>query len=194
MGFKPGSAWNSESCFQVGDAVSWGSPSPVICIHPVHTHPLPTPANAICLLFYLPNWEHPGERDSIWFIISSPTSAIPVAWRPPVEFYWPRGWGLMQQKTGLYQRLVSSRVVSLLWGEQWQVWGLLCCAVLSCSIISRSLRPHEWSGLSCPPPGNLPNPEIKPRSPTLQVDSLPSEPTGKPGMGFTSLHYLPFIQ
>ena len=41
-----------------------------------------------------------------------------------------------------------------------------------------------------PPPGNLPNPGIKPRSPTLQVDSLPSEPPGKPkntGVGSLSL-------
>ena len=30
--------------------------------------------------------------------------------------------------------------------------------------------------LPFPPPGDLPNPGIKPRSPTLQVDSLPSEP------------------
>ena len=37
-----------------------------------------------------------------------------------------------------------------------------------------------WRGLPCPPPGNLPNPGIKPRSPALQVDSLPSEPPGKP--------------
>ena len=28
--------------------------------------------------------------------------------------------------------------------------------------------------------GNLPNPGIKPRSPTLQADSLPAEPQGKP--------------
>ena len=28
----------------------------------------------------------------------------------------------------------------------------------------------------CPPPGDLPNPGIEPRSPKLQVDSLPSEP------------------
>ena len=28
--------------------------------------------------------------------------------------------------------------------------------------------------------GNLPNPGIEPRSPTLQVDSLPAEPQGKP--------------
>ena len=27
-----------------------------------------------------------------------------------------------------------------------------------------------------PSPGDLPNPEIKPRSPALQVDSLPAEP------------------
>ena len=28
--------------------------------------------------------------------------------------------------------------------------------------------------------GDLPNPGIKPRSPTSQVDSLPAEPQGKP--------------
>ena len=37
-----------------------------------------------------------------------------------------------------------------------------------------------WSGLPCPPPGDFPNPGIEPRSPTLQVDSLPSEPQGSP--------------
>ena len=37
-----------------------------------------------------------------------------------------------------------------------------------------------WSRLPHPPPGDLPNPGIKPRSHTLQVDSLPSEPRGKP--------------
>ncbi|CAN0304840.1 unnamed protein product, partial [Rangifer tarandus platyrhynchus] len=31
-----------------------------------------------------------------------------------------------------------------------------------------------------PSPGDLPNPGIKPRSPTLQTDSLPAEPQGKP--------------
>ena len=41
-------------------------------------------------------------------------------------------------------------------------------------------RQEEWSGLPCPPPGDLPNPGIGPRSPTLQVDSLSSEPPGKP--------------
>ena len=40
-------------------------------------------------------------------------------------------------------------------------------------------RQEYWSGLPFPPPGDLPNPGIKPRSPTLQADSLPSEPPGK---------------
>ena len=41
-----------------------------------------------------------------------------------------------------------------------------------------------------PSPGNLPNPGIKPRSPTLQADSLLAEPQGKPknsGMGSLSI-------
>ena len=69
-----------------------------------------------------------------------------------------------------------------------------------CSVVSDSLRPHGlqptrllcpwdsvgfsrqeyWSGLPFPSPGDLPNPGIKPRSPALQTDALPSEPPGKP--------------
>ena len=41
-------------------------------------------------------------------------------------------------------------------------------------------RPEYWSGLPCPPPRDLPNPGIKPRSPELPADSLPTEPPGKP--------------
>ena len=41
-------------------------------------------------------------------------------------------------------------------------------------------RPEYWSGKPFPSLGDLPNPEIKPRSPKLQVDSLPAESQGKP--------------
>ena len=37
-------------------------------------------------------------------------------------------------------------------------------------------RQEYWTGLPCPPPGDLPNPGTKPKYPTLQVDSLPSKP------------------
>ena len=39
-------------------------------------------------------------------------------------------------------------------------------------------RQEDWSGLLFPPPGDLPDPGIKPRYPSLQADSLPSEPQG----------------
>ena len=39
-------------------------------------------------------------------------------------------------------------------------------------------RQEYWSGLPFLSPGDLPNPGIKPRSLTLQADSLPSEPPG----------------
>ena len=39
-----------------------------------------------------------------------------------------------------------------------------------------------WSGLPFPSPGDLPDPEIKAGSPTLQADALPSEPPGKPNL------------
>ena len=41
-------------------------------------------------------------------------------------------------------------------------------------------RQTYWSGLPCSPPRDVPNPGIEPRSPALQVDSLSSEPPGKP--------------
>ena len=65
----------------------------------------------------------------------------------------------------------------------------MCCAVLSCSVISSSLQAHgRWparlfclwgfsrqeyrSGLLCPAPGDLPNSAIQPRPSTLQVISF----------------------
>ena len=52
-------------------------------------------------------------------------------------------------------------------------------------------RQEYWSGVPCPPPGDLPDPGIKLRSsPTFQADALTSEPPGKPkntGVGSLSL-------
>ena len=41
-------------------------------------------------------------------------------------------------------------------------------------------RQEYWSGLPFTSPGDLPDTEIKPRSPALQADTLPSQPPGKP--------------
>ena len=70
----------------------------------------------------------------------------------------------------------------------------MCCAVLSHSVVSDSCNPMDCSSSSVhgilqarilewvamPTPGDLPNPGIKPRSPTMQADSLPAELQGKP--------------
>ena len=66
------------------------------------------------------------------------------------------------------------------------LWTVACQSPLSMGI----LQAEYWSGLPCPPPGDLPNPGIESRSPTLQADSLPAEQPGKPkntGVGSHSL-------
>ena len=65
------------------------------------------------------------------------------------------------------------------------------CSPPGSSVLGDSPRQEYWSGLPCPPPGNLPNPGIEPRSPTLLAHSLPTEPPGKPMLQFRrSLFYL----
>ena len=83
--------------------------------------------------------------------------------------------------------------------------------VLSRSVVSDSLptrwtialcpwrfsRQEYWSGLPCPLPGDLPNLEIEPKSPSLQADSLRSEQPekqlyylrGSPESRFKIVHY-----
>ena len=54
-------------------------------------------------------------------------------------------------------------------------------------------RQEYWSGLPFSSPGNLPDPGIEPRSPTLQADALTSEPQGKPEIiksVLKNIHYL----
>ena len=51
-------------------------------------------------------------------------------------------------------------------------------------------RQKCWSGLLFPSPGDILDPGIEPKSPTLQADALQSEPPGKPIYGHkTSVFY-----
>ena len=68
------------------------------------------------------------------------------------------------------------------------------CVCVSCSVVSSLCDPMDhqtplsmefsrqeyWSGLSFISPGDLLDPGIKPRSPALQADSLPSKLPGNP--------------
>ena len=53
-------------------------------------------------------------------------------------------------------------------------WTVTCQAALSVGFS----RQEYWNGLSFLSPGDLSDPGIKPESPALQVDSLPSELPG----------------
>ena len=79
------------------------------------------------------------------------------------EFAWNRE----------YRSICDSRSVL---SDSVTPWTAACQAPLSMGFS----RQEYWSGLPCPSPRDLPDPRIKPRSPALQADSLPSEPTGKP--------------
>ena len=65
------------------------------------------------------------------------------------------------------------------------LWYLMDCSppgsmVLVTIYMSMEFCRHKyWSRLTFPSPGDLPNPGIKPRSPALQANSLPSELPGK---------------
>ena len=55
-------------------------------------------------------------------------------------------------------------------------WTVTCQAPQSMGFS----RQKYWSGLPFPSLGDLPDPGIEPRSPTLQAEALPSEPPGNP--------------
>ena len=54
-------------------------------------------------------------------------------------------------------------------------------------------RQEYWSVLPFPSPGDLPDPGIKPVSPTFQADALTSEPPGKPKIPAGLISALLFI-
>ena len=56
----------------------------------------------------------------------------------------------------------------------------LCPVICNQVPLSMEFSKQEyWSVMPFPSPGELPNPEIEPGSPALQVLSLPFEPPGK---------------
>ena len=59
------------------------------------------------------------------------------------------------------------------------LWTVACQAPLSMGFY----RPEYWSGLQCPPPGDLPDPGIEPvslMSPALAGEWSSTLPSGKP--------------
>ena len=89
-------------------------------------------------------------------------------------------------------KLLYGHTFSILFGKHLERNSCVMWWSESHSVVTNSLRPHELYSPGNSPgqntgvgitfffPGDLPNPGIKLRSPTLQADSLPAEPPGKP--------------
>ena len=85
------------------------------------------------------------------------------------------GWLQAPQALGVGWEGISFIIsLSVLVGQSY----LTLCNPMDCSLCPWNSLGK--SGLPFPSPENLPNPGIKPGFPTLQADSLLSEPPGKP--------------
>ena len=114
--------------------------------------------------------------------------------------WWAAVHGVAQTRTRLKRLSSSSRLcekphvlisMPVTWRfliSQWKCWSLSRVRLFATpwtvahqALLSMGLSRQEyWSGLPFPSPGELPDPGIKPVSPELHTDSLPSEPSGKP--------------
>ena len=74
-----------------------------------------------------------------------------------------------------------TRLSNFLFHFQSRVWLFVTPGTVACQarLLMGFSKQEYWSRLPCPPPGDRPHPEIEPKSPALQVDSLLPEPTGK---------------
>ena len=68
-------------------------------------------------------------------------------------------------------------------------WTVACQAPVSMGFS----RQEYWSGLPFSSPGDLPDPGIKPRTPALQADCLPTELRGKPIFTYVFSEAHPFF-
>ena len=109
---------------------------------------------------------------------------------PPRKFQTPQNTSVKYPGTKVLlgpSANQESRIMFRKW--KWKslspVWLFVTPQTIQSMEFSRQEYWHEY-----PSPGNLPNPGIKPWSPSLQADSLPAEPPWKPkntGVGSLSL-------
>ena len=99
-------------------------------------------------------------------VLSRNTILIRAPWRHCAQWSKPDVRGQIPYDSPSVKAKVARSCLALCNPMDYTVHGILQARIL------------EW--VAFPFPGDLPNPGIKPRSPALQVDSLPAEPPGKP--------------
>ena len=94
------------------------------------------------------------------------------------------------------------KIYSLVLRSTLLLWLFFCLVAKSCLTLCYPMdidcqappsvgfpRQEYWSGLSFPPPGDLPNPEIKPTAPALAWAFFTTELPGKPSTLFSSVQF-----
>ena len=84
---------------------------------------------------------------------------------------WPQDW-----KRSLFIP-VPKKVKSF---SHVRLFAIPWTVVYQASLSMGFSRQEYWSRLPFPSPGDLPDPRMEPRSPALQAEASPSEPSGKP--------------
>ena len=143
---------------------------------------LPSPAKAtwvatVWLLSYQPNYSFRflsfSEACVLWPLFPPPQFRISMKWTRWAGYIF-HGWHSSARKREYFVIVLCVLVTQSC---------LIPTDPMGCSPPGSSIYGESqeyWSGLSCPPSGDLPDPGIEPRSPALQADSLPTEPPGKP--------------
>ena len=103
-----------------------------------------------------------------------------LVWDRLLQPSWPSFIGWRQSwDSSPNNRIHVKRSSEVKWSESRNFFATPLTVAHQVPLSMGFFRQEHWSGLPLPSPGDLPNPGIKPPSPALQVDSLPSEPPGK---------------
>ena len=114
------------------------------------------------------DWEDP-------LVKGMATHSSILAWRIP----WaeePGGLQSMGSQSDMTERLIHTQLYLRSTCVCWSLSHVQLCAIpwtvaRQAPLPMGFCRQEYWSGLPCPPPGDLPDPGIEPGSPTLQADS-----------------------
>ena len=130
---------------------------------------------------FLPSHFNHGEKDN-----------TQIHWNPARGALRPESAGLILSTStrGIKVPRVSPHTMCVQLLSHIRLFATLWTVAHQAPLSMGYSRQEYCSGLPGPPPGDLPNTGTEPRSPTLQADSLPSEPPEKPkntGVGSLTL-------
>ena len=112
-------------------------------------------------------------------MLEAPSSSLTWDWTPgPWQWKSPNHWttrGVPEPHL-----LTCTYACVLTCFSHVQLFAILWTVALQAPLSMEFSRQEYWSGLPCPPPGDLPHPKTEPMTPALQANTLPSEPPGKP--------------